>query len=137
MKNYLFTLSVPDNFDPKQLSIDIQYPDEVEIVKEGFASDYTELLKDLNIEKLNLADKDVVIFKFKPTSALASDLVSLNIAGEYVEDTTSLPVLVLLDDDISVYAEEASTTIPMLEGMIAKIKARCKIQPQKKQIVLP
>lgn len=131
MKQYQLTLSVPDDFDPEQLEIDLSYKDDIEIVNEGYTDDH-EILdaitntieKKVDLSTLKVDGDIVVLFKFP--GELTQFPTYINHLKEALELKTKKPVVGLLDN-IDILVQNADESIKMLEEMAGKVKARALI----------
>lgn len=113
MKEYYLALEVPDDFDPEQLGIELDYPEGVEIKSEG----ELDQLIDFEIELKEKTENSVAVIKF-PVEAGESSRLIMSI----VENKFGIPAIGLVND-FNLLIENADEAVKMLEGMIQKIKS--------------
>lgn len=113
MKEYYLALEVPDDFDPEQLGIELDYPEGVEIKSEG----ELDQLIDFEIELKEKTENSVAVIKF-PVEAGESSRLIMSI----VENKFGIPAIGLVND-FNLLIENAGEAVKMLEGMIQKIKS--------------
>ena len=122
MKQYKFTLSVPDDFDPANFGVDFSYPDgEIGISGEGYVS-IEDIAKDLKLEKLDLTSTSVVIFRM-PQEVFDTDLGSMQLLVKSIENKFGATCICLSNDE-EVMVKNAAEATTMLKGMIDKINAK-------------
>lgn len=147
MKQYQMTFNVPDDFDPEEMIMNVQYEKgEITIEGEGFYEDMipTDILNsiddflknDLRLVKDAVKEGDVVRMVFTPESArlpfFGKVINALKVA---VEETYEVPCIAHMSS-IDVLVESADEAIDMLNKMIAKIKVRSAVKDTS-SIVLP
>lgn len=113
MKEYYLALEVPDDFDPEQLGIELDYPEEVEIKSEG----ELDQLVDFEIELKEKTENSVAVIKFPVEAGESSRLVM-----SVVENKLGIPAIGIVND-FNLLVENADEAVKMLEGMIQKIKS--------------
>ena len=113
MKEYYLALEVPDDFDPEQLGIELDYPEEVEIKSEG----ELDQLIDFEVELKEKTENSVAVIKF-PVEAGESSRLALSV----VENKFGIPAIGIVND-FNLLVENADEAVKMLEGMIQKIKS--------------
>lgn len=146
MKQYQITLEVPDEFDPEEDIINIQFGNEadvesISIVDEQFVSAEKYIERFEEIKKLiesncdfkldDLKDDSVIRIMFDPTD----DVSNLQEVLTYVEMIYNRKCICLCNK-LDVLVENADEAINMLNGMIAKIKVRSAVKDTS-GIVLP
>lgn len=123
MKEYHFTLQVPDDFDPEQLAVDLSYPEQdVEIINEGFNTNLEEIVKNIKLETLNISSTSVVIIRASQ-SYFDTDIESIIALQKYIEGKYECTTLALTDD-IDVLVENAAEATDMLKRMIDKVNSK-------------
>lgn len=129
MAIYQFRLDVPDDFDPEELSIELDYDGQITILDEGFV-DVDKIAKQLvdsaKLDKLEVAETSVVVFKFPSSIAeVAPNFVQA--IQNSLEAMLGCTVIGLVDD-MDLLVQNSAEAIKMLEGMIAKIKSKSLIK---------
>lgn len=113
MKEYYLALEVPDDFDPEQLGIELDYPEKVEIKSEG----ELDQLIDFEVELKEKTENSVAVIKFPVEAGESSRLVM-----SVVENKFGIPAIGIVND-FNLLVENADEAVKMLEGMIQKIKS--------------
>lgn len=147
MKSYEIVFSVPDDFDPEEMILNVQYKDgDIAIEDEGFIDELVPasileqvddfLNNDLRLIKDTVNEGDIVRMIFTPEAAqlpfFDKILVSLK---EAIEATYKVPCIAHMNN-IDVLVENADEAINMLNGMIAKIRTRAAVKDTS-GIILP
>lgn len=127
MKLYNLTLSVPDDFDPEQLELNMNYPDEINLSGEGFVS-IEDILSKCEIDVSKISESSVVIFRFP------QELVDqpggpeqLNDIKVYLESQLKCTVIGLTNN-IELLVQNSAEAIQMLQGMMNKINSKAIIK---------
>lgn len=129
MKQYHITLNVPDDFNPEEMGLDLQYDGDITIAAEGFqdlTEAYEKFLTDskITIKKETVSEHDVVIFKVpKEVYEDPGAGTFLNILKQQLEATFKCPVVGYIND-IDILVENADQAIDMFNSMIVKVKVR-------------
>jgi len=140
MKQYQFTLSVPDDFNPEELAIELNYKDGIQITNEGFLNEqYSEaidsLIQSASIEKKSGDKNEVVLVKFPRDNVNNPEFgVVLDMLMQRLEEVLDCPVICYVDD-LEILVENADQAIDMFNGMIAKIKVRAAVKETSKIIL--
>lgn len=123
MKEYHFTLQVPDDFDPEQLAVDLSYPEQdVEIINEGFNTNLEEIVKNIKLETLNISSTNVVIIKASQ-DYFDTGIESIIALQKYIEGKYECTTLAMTDD-IDVLVKNAAEATDMLKRMIDKVNSK-------------
>ena len=132
MKTYTIALSVPDDFDPQKLGIDLSYDEDIEIKEEGFFDlDQTKEL--ITVFGREVTENSIVTFSFPPEAL--NDPIALNLIREQFEAQFGCPAVGYVNS-IDLLVQNADDAIAMFEKMIAKVKTRAAVKDTAK-IVLP
>lgn len=147
MKQYQMIFNVPDDFDPDEMIMNVQYEKgEITIDGEGFCentihssiiSSIDEFLKnDLRLVKDAVKEGDIVRMIFTPEAARTPFFGEvINALKVAVEETYKVPCIAHMSS-IDVLVESADEAVDMLNKMIAKIKVRSAVKDTS-GIVLP
>ena len=135
MKEYNLVLSVPDDFDPEQLEVDLGYPEDVQIVREGFPDFEDKLISSIDVKKDTVGPNDVVRFVIEKDSYLCTDPSMVVRIKDMLEAKYGCPVIGYIGD-LDLFVENADQAIDMLNGMIAKVKVRSAVGNSGK-LILP
>jgi len=132
MKQYALILNVPDDFNPEELQINLDYKDEVELCLEDFVDNLTYLdpelfLEKIDVSKIHVGENDIVRFTFPESAAEAHGLEYLNAIRDTLESTCKCPV-VGYANNMEVFVDNADDAIKMFNGMIAKVKTRAAVK---------
>lgn len=125
MKLYIITLSVPDDFDPELLEVELAYPsDNVEIKSEGFLSseELTKVIDSMSIETVKLSPSNIVIAKFPADSDPGPTQYFLNILKDQFEEIGCTFIAIV--NDIDVLVQNSAEALKMLEMMKQKINSK-------------
>lgn len=128
MKTYNITFSVPDDFNPEKLELNVNYPDEdVEIISEGFYNFDTinELVKKINALNMSVTSSSVVLFRYpEELTAVPWIIQSLK---ESLEKQLGCTVIGLVGN-IDLLIKNSVEATKMLQQMINTINSKAIIQ---------
>ena len=139
MKKYYIVLNVPDDFVPEEMGMEVTYPTDITIDKEGFGdyqSEIADIISNVELKKETITDKDIIVFKFPKEvldNADAAEVLSL--FKDNIEKSFGCPAVGYVND-VDILVENADQAIDMFNSMIAKIKVRSATGVSSK-IILP
>lgn len=132
MKQYTITFDVPDDFNPDEMALNVQYPAEITLADEGFFN-MEELIKEkIKVSEIKPEEGKVILFTF-PSETIGVD--NLNKMRDVLETVTGLPAIGYIDN-FDVLVQQADEAVNMLNGMIAKIKLHSTVK-ESSEIVIP
>ena len=122
MLNYQVTFEVPEDFNPPDLKMQVQYPEQVKIIDQHFSNSIEGLaLQAISLNEIPLDGKDAIIVRIShPYLYDSEDITNL---VETLEEKLQRPVIGLTDD-FDVDPKTSDEAIKMLENMIENIKNR-------------
>jgi hypothetical protein len=126
MKTYNIALAVPNDFDPEQLELNLNYPDGyIEIADEGF-NDYSKRVESFvaesELKQLQVNDQTVVLFTF-PSELAQQNPYAAQLIKQELENILHCQVLGVTND-IEVLAQNSAEAIHMLQQMIDKVNSK-------------
>lgn len=126
MKIYNIALAVSDNFDPEQLELNLNYPDEaIEIADEGFNNPskiVESFVAESELKQLQVNNQAVVLFRF-PAELTQQNPYAAQLIKQELENILHCQVLGVTND-IEVLAQNSAEAIRMLQQMIDKVNSK-------------
>lgn len=121
MKTYHFTLEVPDDFDPGQLELNLNYPEDISILDEGLFS-LEDIAKMIKVDQIKVLPNSVVTIKFSEEAMNDPGLIQLftSTLKETLKDCTVISMI----DDMDILVQNSAEATKMLQGMLDLIKSK-------------
>ena len=132
MKQYTITFDVPDDFNPDEMALNVQYPAEIALADEGFFN-MEELIKEkIKVSEIKPEEGKVILFTFPSERVGVENLTKMR---DTLETVTGLPAIGYISD-FDVLVQQADEAINMFNGMIAKLKLHSAVK-ETSEIVIP